>query len=338
MKRRYDFPKSVAIVVMAVCGAAQAAGLAHHWGYQDRHAGPPQWDALDRAFETCAKGQEQSPINIGKTIKVRLPALDFQYGKAIPSIVNNGHTVQIDLPAGSLLKVGGRSFELVQFHFHTPSEETIAGKHLPMVAHFVHRDATGKLGVVGVLIKSGKRNAAYGPIFAHLPRTGEKISVEDLVLDLPALLPPNKGYYAYRGSLTTPPCSEGVSWMVLKSPIVLGEDQIREFRRVCSRSTPVRFNLSIAASSKRVLDRSRCRVCFLFVLPCLYLLFVPPLCASCLGQPGLRQAGKCRSLAAMSTAALAMEWHPARFKTITLRHPSMAGHAPGLPLAVLRLK
>jgi len=237
MQRRFNLSKSVAIAALAICGfAAHAAGpAAPHWSYATQHGhhgGPAQWAELDSAFEKCAKGQTQSPIDISKTVKTDLPALEFQYTDAAPTIVNNGHTVQVNLPAGSSLKVGGQSYELLQFHFHTPSEETLGGKHLPMVAHFVHRNAAGELGVVGMLIKSGKSNAAFAPVFAHLPRSGEKITVDDLTLDLAALLPANKAYYAYEGSLTTPPCSEGVSWMVLKTPVVLGADQIKAFRRL----------------------------------------------------------------------------------------------------------
>lgn len=108
----------------------------------------------------------------------------------------------------------------------------MSGKHAAMVAHFVHRNAAGELGVVGVLIEPGKENGAFAPVFDHLPRAGEKITVDDLKLDLAALLPSNKGYYAFDGSLTTPPCSEGVNWMVLKEPVRLGATQIKSFRRL----------------------------------------------------------------------------------------------------------
>jgi carbonic anhydrase len=140
--------------------------------------------------------------------------------------------VQVNLPAGNNLVVDGKKLELLQFHFHTPSEEAVAGKHAAMVAHFVHKDEDGKLGVVAVLIQPGKTNPAWAPIFAHLPRVGEQVTVDGLSLDLPALLPAKKGYYSFEGSLTTPPCSEGVKWMVLKEPVKLSPQQIKAFRQV----------------------------------------------------------------------------------------------------------
>jgi carbonic anhydrase len=242
MAIKFTFSKSLTLVAFALAGltghaetakhAEAGQHAAPHWSYKGNHGGPKQWAELDSAFEKCAKGTTQSPIDISKTVKADLPALDFKYSNTAPTIVNNGHTVQINLPAGNSLTVGKQTYELLQFHFHTPSEETLGGKHLPMVAHFVHRNTAGELGVVGVLMKQGKTNAAFAPIFAHLPRPGEKITVDDLALDLAALLPTDKGYYAYEGSLTTPPCSEGVSWMVLKTPVVLGAEQIKAFRRL----------------------------------------------------------------------------------------------------------
>jgi len=221
--------------------AALAAGLfsfsahahdhAKHWGYAGEVA-PSHWAELDPAFETCGIGQAQSPINISKTEKVELPALDFQYSQPAPTIVNNGHSVQVNVPAGNFLKIGDKSYELLQFQFHTPSEEQVNGKRAAMVAHFVHKAADGSLGVVAVLLQGGKKNEAFESVFTHLPRTGETISVEDLKLDLAAMLPSNKGYYSFAGSLTTPPCSEGVSWMVLKTPVTLSTKQIGAFRQL----------------------------------------------------------------------------------------------------------
>lgn len=235
MLMRFAFPRTLAAAALAFSGcAAHADGQAPHWSYSGHHGAPAHWAELDPAFETCAKGQTQSPVDIRNTLKTELPALEFGYGSAAPVIVNNGHTVQVNLPAGQSLKVGEQRYELLQFHFHTPSEETIAGRHAAMVAHFVHRNAAGELGVVGVLLERGRHNPAFEPIFAHLPRPGESITVQALTLDLAALLPADKRYYAYEGSLTTPPCSQGVSWMVLKTPVTLGAAQIKAFRRLFS--------------------------------------------------------------------------------------------------------
>ena len=202
-----------------------------HWSYKG-HGNPAQWANLNPEFETCAKGLTQSPINIQQAIKADLPSLDFQYQETIPSLVNNGHTIQINLAKGSVLKVGEQQYELLQFHFHTPSEEQINGKRSSMVAHFVHQSTDGKLGVVAVLIQSGAQNKAFSSIFQHLPKKGETITVENLKLDLKAMLPKNKAYYTFSGSLTTPPCSENVQWMVLKHAINLSPAQIKAFKNL----------------------------------------------------------------------------------------------------------
>lgn len=220
----------VAALVAAAAGAH--AQSAPHWDYKSQHGGPSHWAELDPKFESCGKGGAQSPIDIRNAVKADLPALNVAYTAAEPTFVNNGHTIQINLPPGQKMTVGDKQYELLQFHFHTPSEEAINGKRTAMVAHFVHKDAEGRLGVIAVLIQPGKTNAAFAPVFAHLPREGEKITVDNLKLDLPALLPADKGYYSFAGSLTTPPCSEGVSWMVLKNPIQLGAEQIKAFRQV----------------------------------------------------------------------------------------------------------
>jgi carbonic anhydrase len=225
----------LAMTTALVVGAWSAHAEGHHaghWDYKGEGA-PAHWGELDPAFETCAKGGHQSPVNIGATEKVALPALDFTYSSAKAAVVNNGHTVQVNLPAGNTLKVGEQSYELLQFHFHTPSEEAIKGKRKPLVAHFVHKNAAGELGVVAVLFDFGAANAAFKPVFEHLPsKAGETLTTDDLTLDLAALLPSDKGYYSFEGSLTTPPCTEGVNWMVLKQPVKLSAAQINGFRKL----------------------------------------------------------------------------------------------------------
>ncbi|MDH0864916.1 carbonic anhydrase family protein [Mitsuaria sp. GD03876] len=210
-----------------------------HWAYTG-DKGATHWGDIDASFAQCGLGHQQSPIDIAQTVKAELPRLEFHYGSAAPTIWNNGHTVQVNLPAGNTLQVGDQTYELLQFHFHTPSEERIKGKSQPMVLHFVHRNAAGELGVVAVLARAGQANAALSPVFAHLPRPGEKITVDELALDLPALLPTSLGYYDFAGSLTTPPCSEGVHWMVLKTPVTLSARQIGAIRKlVGSNARPV---------------------------------------------------------------------------------------------------
>lgn len=221
------------VLLTALLAAAGAHAAGPHWGYDKHHGGPAHWSELDAQYESCGLGRQQSPVDIRHAVPADLPALDFNYPALAPTLVNNGHTVQINLPAGASLQVGERSLQLLQFHFHTPSEEAIDGRRLDMVAHFVHRDADGKLGVVAVLMKRGPRdNPALAPLFEHLPRPQESVTVDGLALDLAALLPKDKGYYSLNGSLTTPPCSEGVSWMVLKTPIEVGPRQLGAFRKL----------------------------------------------------------------------------------------------------------
>jgi carbonic anhydrase len=208
--------------------AAQAAGP--HWSYRGPH-GPAHWAALDGGYDTCAKGAHQSPIDIRNAVPAALPALQFSYGKVAPSIVNNGHTIQVNLPAGQGLVIDGHRYELLQFHFHTPSEERLQGRASAMVAHFVHRDAEGRLAVVAALIRPGRANTAFESVLSHLPRqAGETLTVEGLELDLAELLPADLKYYEFEGSLTTPPCSEGVRWMVLKEPVTVSPAAIARFR------------------------------------------------------------------------------------------------------------
>jgi len=235
MSTAHSLPRLAFVSALLLASwAAQASSNTPHWDYKGPHD-PAHWAHLDASFEGCSAGKRQSPIDIKATEKVALPSLEFGYSPTKASVVNNGHTIQVNLPAGNSLTVGEQRYELLQFHFHTPSEEALGGKRKPLVAHFVHRSAEGQLGVVAVLFDFGKANETYAPVFAHLPaRAGETLTADDLTLDLAALLPTEKGYYSFEGSLTTPPCSEGVNWMVLKQPVKLSAQQIQRFRQMFS--------------------------------------------------------------------------------------------------------
>lgn len=220
--------RAAGLFLMLVALGAGAAEPAAHWGY-GKH-GADAWGEVPGAA-ACKLGKMQSPIDIRDAKKTALPPLDLHYQKGSASIVDNGHTVQIDLGDAGFINVGGVPYKLVQFHFHAPSEERIGGKGYPMVVHLVHRAADGKLAVVAVLLKEGKADAALAPLFTAMAR--EKVSARKLHagFDVNEILPADKGYYKYVGSLTTPPCSEGVAWHVLKQPITVSKAQIEAFRK-----------------------------------------------------------------------------------------------------------
>jgi carbonic anhydrase len=202
-----------------------------HWSYSGK-TDPAHWADLEDANSACKLSKEQSPINIEakSAKKTALAPLEFSYPAGSAEVVNNGHTVQVNLPAGGTLTTGDGVANLLQFHFHTPSEEKINGASFPMVAHFVHKSADGKLSVVAVLFKEGKENAPLAPVFAALPAEGKPVSLASF--DPAAVLPAKRGYYKFTGSLTTPPCSDGVRWQVLKQPVELSKGQIAAFRRL----------------------------------------------------------------------------------------------------------
>jgi carbonic anhydrase len=217
-----------------LCAAKSAhAGDAHapHSDYRG-DAGPQAWGALDASFAGCKLGHEQSPIDIHGARKGHLAPLALDYHAAPADIVNNGHTVQVNLADAGALMLDGVPYQLVQFHFHTPSEEHVDGKAYPMVAHLVHKSADGKLAVVAVLLKQGKANAALKPVFDGLPPAANDMAALAAPFNVADLLPSDRGYYKFMGSLTTPPCSEGVQWQVLKQPVEVSRDQIRMFQKL----------------------------------------------------------------------------------------------------------
>ena len=210
---------------------AQAAPHAAHWAYQGP-VGPEAWGQMKPEFRTCSVGQRQSPIDIRGGIQVELEPIQFDYRATGFSVVDNGHTVQVNLPPGNAITITGRRYDLLQFHFHRPSEERVNGRQFDMVAHLVHKDPEGRLAVVAVLLERGAGQTLIQTVWNALPlEKGEEVAAS-AVIDLNQLLPTDRRYYTYMGSLTTPPCSEGVLWMVMKQPVQLSTDQIGIFARL----------------------------------------------------------------------------------------------------------
>jgi len=202
-----------------------------HWGYSGE-VSPAHWGELDEKFKMCAEGKQQTPINIVPTKDIDLPKLDLQYTKASESVVNNGHTVQVNIQAGDTLTIDGVPYELKQFHFHTPSENHINGKSFPLEAHFVHATKDGKLAVVAVLFKEGAMNPTLTKIIKKFPLEKNKPTKLNLSKEyIDVVMPQNKDYYKFMGSLTTPPCSEQVKWFVLKEPQTASKAQIEAIHK-----------------------------------------------------------------------------------------------------------
>jgi carbonic anhydrase len=211
------------------------------WGYEAPE-GPSDWGKLSPKWAACAAGKNQSPVDIDKTTvsdlapirsKFRPIELKIIHHEHTADIVNTGHSIQVNYGEGDTLTVGDKQFELLQFHFHSPSEHTVAGKHYPMEMHMVHRSADGKLAVVGVFIAEGAANPIFEPALANLPQVrGVEHHYEHAKVDVNQLLPSNTASYRYSGSLTTPPCSEDVQWIVMKTPIELSGTQLDAFRNV----------------------------------------------------------------------------------------------------------
>lgn len=237
--------------IAVFCISAPTPAETPHFGYTGPNA-PDKWSSLSPAFAACSAGRNQSPVDIAATIDAALPSLEFDYASLAQDFVNNGHAVQANYGAGSTLsddyhlhapnrahvtyapgasiQHGESSFELKQFHFHSPSEHQWKGANAAAEIHFVHADAKGTLAVVGVAVQSGPENAAINRLFDRLPRMeGQKNALEGF--NASDLLPKERGYHYYSGSLTTPPCAEGVRWIVMKQAITMSDTQIDALRR-----------------------------------------------------------------------------------------------------------
>jgi carbonic anhydrase len=211
--------------------AAQATEHLPHWAYGGAGA-PEKWSSLNPAFSACASGKRQSPIDIRDGIKVGLDPVVFDYQPSGFRVLDNGHTIQVNVGLGNAIEVLGRRYDLAQFHFHRPSEERVNGRQTDMVAHLVHKDLEGNLAVVAVLLTRGLPQPVVQSVWNNLPLERNEEVAASVQIDLIKLLPEDRRYFTYMGSLTTPPCSEGVLWMVMKTPVQVSPEQIAIFSRL----------------------------------------------------------------------------------------------------------
>lgn len=224
--RPFSSPRRLAAVLTVFLAASASAHT--HWGYTG-HDSPESWGSLSEEFRACSSGKSQSPVNIADTVQGKLPAVKVAYRPSEVEVENNGHTIQVNYPeGGNTLTVGGRTYTLKQFHFHVPSENQIKGRTFPMEAHFVHLDENKQPLVLAVLYEDGKTNGRLSSVWDVMPMTEGKVKL-DKPFDAASLLPKNLSYYRFAGSLTTPPCSEGVSWLVLKNHDHIGREQAEKF-------------------------------------------------------------------------------------------------------------
>lgn len=214
---------------MILAGGLAFAGGSAPWGYSGEE-GPENWGSLSAEYGICGSGKNQSPIDIRNTIEAPLEGIAFSYQPTALDCVNNGHTVKASCAPGSEMTIEGTTYKLLQFHFHTPSENMINGESFPMEVHLVHADADGNLAVVGVMFREGAENPVVTSIWDRIPKAkGETVKDEGVQLSAADLLPANQEYYRFNGSLTTPPCSEGVKWFVMKEAVEASAQQVKQF-------------------------------------------------------------------------------------------------------------
>jgi carbonic anhydrase len=210
------------LILLTACAAPAAEHP--HWSYEGE-GGPEHWGELEPEYELCGIGGEQSPIDLSGEAEQDLANIQFSYQPSAINILNNGHTVQVNYDEGSYIEVNETRYDLLQFHFHVPSEHTEDGQSFPAELHLVHSDADGNLAVVGILLEVGDESAALAPVWAHLPAEESEVETVEGSVDAADFLPAEQVTYRYPGSLTTPPCSEGVSWFVMMEPVQISADQ-----------------------------------------------------------------------------------------------------------------
>ena len=218
------------LLACPICTTLARASDGPHWQYEG-HGGAEEWANLDSGFKACAVGSEQSPIDLSNAIKAGIDAIKLDWKPQPFKVANNGHTIQLSAAPGSSMTIGKEKYDLLQFHFHTPSEHALGGKRTAMEVHFVHGQPKGRLAVVGALMTAGKKNAAFGAVMQAAPRTEGETTLA-AALDPRQFLPTSKSLFRYEGSLTTPPCSEVVDWAVYEHSIEVAAADIQAFKAI----------------------------------------------------------------------------------------------------------
>lgn len=248
----------VAGTLLAACHSNPSAPATHsgtgpHWSYEGE-TGPSHWGSLAPEFALCATGKKQSPVNIADVVPKDLANIEFHYESTPVEIINNGHAIQVNYVPGSHILLDGERFDLLQFHFHSPSEHHIKGRAYSAEMHLVHKSASGGLAVLGVLIDQGAYNAKFEPVWKNLPAEPGPAQRINAVINVADLLPNDPRTYRYDGSLTTPPGTEGVRWCLMTELVTLSPEQIADFRKIIHGN-----NRPVQAHNGRVIlqDQSR---------------------------------------------------------------------------------
>lgn len=222
--------KSVCKAALLALSVTPLFALASHWSYEGEGA-PEHWSQLSDEYKTCQQGMNQSPIDIETTLKAHLQPLETHYSQGPDVVLNNGHTIQatLDPKSADNITLDGQSYALQQFHFHAPSENTVHGKHYAMEMHLVHKDAAGDIAVVAVMFDVGAANPELDKLWSAMPEAADKQTPLKNAPDINKLMPTDRTFWRFSGSLTTPPCSEGVTWLVMKHPMTLSSAQLEKF-------------------------------------------------------------------------------------------------------------
>ncbi|MEQ9888017.1 carbonic anhydrase [Pectobacterium zantedeschiae] len=216
--------------MLSVCFSASAANSVH-WGYEGNDD-PAHWGKLSPDFSLCETGKNQSPVNIRQALNTQHEPLQLAFQSGTQQIINNGHTVQVNVSAGNTLLLDNETFTLQQFHFHAPSENEIDGKQFPLEGHFVYKNADGALTVIAVMFQEGAVNPQLVIAWQQIPTRVDHAEDVRTPVAIQSLLPTSLNYYRFSGSLTTPPCSEGIRWLVLENPVTASAEQISQFSSV----------------------------------------------------------------------------------------------------------